>query len=392
MTTPTSVLEDRLRSHYRTVADEVQLAQIAFDDLVATGPLLRLAESPAPARRTWRVATLVVAAAALVAVGLVIATRNSPSSPVAADEPVALGDVPLLVPDWLPSGVKLRGASDTTVPELAQYRTAVYAMSGGVLTGKLLSVTVTTAPFASWRSAGAPTIVAGRDAVDLSSAGVAGLAVDNGESGSITLAGRGFTSSELATVAEGLGSPSTDPTDGPVFDPAPTGLSLVSDEAGPTASRATELSYTVSPATEPSYEAGDLERMVSIGVWSGEANAFEQYLVHAEPGEATEVGGLRAWQSTDSDGIVHLAWELAPGIVAQVSGTGVGDGDVERVAKGLRRVSDVEWRRLLATVGVEPLDGDPTEAPPTTVGATVTAPCTEQQGVPPVTAVVNCGG
>lgn len=379
MTMPTSVLEDRLRSHYRAIAQEVHLDEVAFDDLVATGPLLQLSDVGAPARRTWRVATLVVAAAALVAVGLVIATRDSSSSPVTADEPLALGDVPLLVPDWLPSGVELRGASDTTVPELALYRTAVYAMSGGVLTGKLLSVTVTTATFASWRSAGEPTIVAGRDAVDLSSADVAGLAVDNGASGSITLAGRGFTSSELAAVAGRLGSPSTDPTDGPVFDPAPTGLSLVSDEVGLTVSRATELSY----------EASDLERMVSIGVWSGQANAFEQYLVLAEPGESTKVGGLRAWRSTDSDGVVHLAWELAPGIVVQISGTGVGDSDVERVANGLRRVSDIDWRRLLATVGVEPQKGD-SSPPPTTAGIPITAPCTEQRSSPPVTVVVTC--
>jgi len=390
LTTPD--LEDRLRSHYRALADDVPssftLDATPFDDVLTGSRDIHL--TPVPSRRRWpALAVATMAVAALAVVGLVIAARHTPAETASESVP-GQGGLPLLVPGWLPSGFELRGALDQTPPAGPPSRQAIYAESPGTLTGRMLLVSVTSASIETWQGAGVPVTVAGRAGFDLSGDGVAKLVVTNGE-GSVALAGRGFSSAELATIAESLGTPSNDVADGPALTTTPAGFTLVSDEAAPSAGRWTDLTYEADGA-DGADEADGTVRTVAISVYAAPPNGFDQYVVLADPGAPETLDAKRAYRSQGgTDGAWRLAWEESPGVVVEVRAEGVSDVELTRIARDLHAVSDAKWAALLATIGAEPQVGPrPT---PTTLGSVTSAPCTAQHpGPPPVTVVVNCSG
>lgn len=94
MNTPT--LEDQLRSHYQSKADELRLPPLEFDELLADGDrgvVVSITSAPSGHRGSWWVAAAAVAA---VTVGglAVIQGRNTPSDPPAATQPTEQNSAP----------------------------------------------------------------------------------------------------------------------------------------------------------------------------------------------------------------------------------------------------------------------------------------------------------
>jgi hypothetical protein len=308
--------------------------------------------------------------------------------------PVSAVDFPLFVPQGLPGGMTLRSASDQTIAQPAS-RTAIYEEQyPGTLGGKALSVTVSDARFDSWTGAGPALDIGGRRAVDLSRPEVAALVVEMETNRTVALAARGLSLAELTALVPRLSNLSTDPGGGPVFEPAPAGLTLTSDERGLASVRSTELVYED--------DAG--ARSVSIAVYNGSRHAFAQDLVLSGPGEYVLLNGVNVFHSVTAEGGERLAWEFAPGIVIEVVSRGL--GSTPNVATGLRAVSDAEWRSVLASVSAVPPFGSGGAATTAVIvsstvpaspvgspwgGTATNAECTRQDpGPPPVTIKTTC--
>jgi hypothetical protein len=349
------------------------------------------------AKRMWTVAAagvLVVGGFAVLAVRGAVSdsTSHRGSLPVwDHHSPVSAVDFPLFVPQGLPDGMTLRSASDQTIAQPAT-RTAIYEQYPGTLGGKTLSVTVSDAGFDSWAGAGAALDVGGRRAVDLSRPEVAALVVEMEANRTVAVSAQGLSLAELTALVPRLSNLSIDPGGGPLFEPAPVGLTLTSDERGLTSVRSTELVY----------EDDTGGRSVSVHVYNGPSHAFAQYLVRSGSGEYVLLNGMNVFQSVTAEG-ERLTWEFAPGIVIEVVSRGL--GSTPNVATGLLAVSDAEWRSVLASVSAVPSFGPGTTPTTAAISSTVpaspvgspwggtatTAVCTRQDpGPPPVTVPITC--
>lgn len=112
----TSTLEDYLRTHYLTKADELNLPPIEFNDLFSTGrPVVITSLQPASQRRAASFAVAVMVLVALVGGGILLRSRTvapADSTPTSALPPTTLAAVPASRPldlSTAPDGLQLVG-------------------------------------------------------------------------------------------------------------------------------------------------------------------------------------------------------------------------------------------------------------------------------------------
>ena len=310
-----------------------------------------LADRPLPSeaapRRTGHVRTVLTAAAVVVAVAALATALLWPDNDEGKSGlATTSGEVPRLVPTYVPDGLELAGATEvSTTGDLPVYSVWVYGDPDAPhdpFAARDLSVYVVSAT--GNPDGDSPLPSPGR--VTLADLGSAEESLD-GRSPSVTLdlgngqlatvASRTLSDEEVVAFANELraGDPLTVlPTD------LPEGLALLA------ADEQVAVGIGPGPVGEGfavGYESQDAE--MSLTVTSSDVDPLIPRFGFTGETAVTEVDGTTAWTASD-DGSATLVW-VESGATITVSGVGLSSDELVRVAESLEAVDDATWASML---------------------------------------------
>jgi hypothetical protein len=347
-TSPALDLETRLRTH---LTSKASLAPI---DAAATPPWLSTTLSglppgsgrgtiallddyaPTESRRPiWRYRAIAVAAAFLVAAGIVTLGQSSTKT---RTNSTTWNSWPVLLPSYLPPGFLPVTAEITEIGFEIPARVQVFRDSETAPGARAIVVRVSKQPLLP-----NGTTINGRNLfVSSQSSVVAGF--PNGIV--LQLAGHGLAPDELRDFALRAKPSSDDPLDG--IDIAPVGLTLVADQR---LEKAQSTAWSVWTARNGT---GSIHLNQRPAGAAEVAEVEEQHTDIDAPPTLLTIGGrpARMW-TNNSDGVpianrpsLELMWSTAAGTLVQLNSSGIGESALRQVAESLHVAGQDEWRNL----------------------------------------------